>query len=279
MKTLWHKLPAWLQSIIWFLVLLYPVVLLNQTLIQVNVYTLSEFPWALALVLLSLWGFWQFTTGATYPFGVSEHRRRLSSIDMPSNNSKAIPLLLSLSLLLFVYSVNAIGFGLFDTDQTAQLQFIQFVGSAPTWTGPLLLLAAALTAGIVEEIVFRGYMQKILTEAYGPWISFFLVATLFAIGHLLPIELIIPYMLVSIAFSWVAHTIDSVIPGILVHILFDFMAFMLILYNLPVSQPDYLFELIPINIVLVILSAAGLYYFGNNIGQKEANMKSKESII
>ena len=66
-----------------------------------------------------------------------------------------------------------------------QFAFIQFLSTAPKTTAILLLLAAALTAGIVEEIVFRGYIQKLIEDEYGVIFSNFIKCVLDRVLHVL----------------------------------------------------------------------------------------------
>ncbi len=269
MKSIWSNTPTWIKAIIYVIVLLYPILIFNQSLIINNLSVLPSMPWALFICLCTLWLFWQFCTGASIPFGASEYRKHMSSTQAPPYNSRVSVLSISIALFLFVYAINAVGFGLFGTDQTAQLAFIKLVGSASGISGPALLLAAALTAGVVEEIVFRGYIQRLMTIHYGVIVSFIFVAIIFTIGHLLPPELYLQYFLVSIAFSWVAHCIGSIVPGIIVHILFDFSAFLLVRSGSALAEPSYLADHMMISSLFTVLFAVLLYLLASRLSTRQ----------
>lgn len=50
--------------------------------------------------------------------------------------------------------------------------------------GPLLALGLVLTAGITEEILWRGYATERLAAWIGPWLASALSLMIFAIGHI-----------------------------------------------------------------------------------------------
>jgi Predicted metal-dependent membrane protease len=79
---------------------------------------------------------------------------------------------LALGLVLFgaVMAV-LVAFGLYD---------VTFVGPAPAWRAAGL----AIEAGVVEELLIRGVVLRLLWRAFGPLPAFVLSAALFGAGHL-----------------------------------------------------------------------------------------------
>lgn len=57
---------------------------------------------------------------------------------------------------------------------------IRWTGPAPLW-GPL---GKALQAGVVEELMLRAILLRLLWRAFGPWLAFALSAALFGLAHL-----------------------------------------------------------------------------------------------
>lgn len=57
---------------------------------------------------------------------------------------------------------------------------LRFVGWAPAWQSA----GAAAEAGIVEELMVRGLMLRLLWRAFGPIAAFLLSAAAFGVGHL-----------------------------------------------------------------------------------------------
>lgn len=88
-----------------------------------------------------------------------------------------------------------------------------------TPTALLVLLGAAVTAPIVEEVSFRGYLFPALSRWRGPWIAAVITALLFGAAHALVYPpLLLPLM---VAFGFGACLLfwftGSLLPGIALH--------------------------------------------------------------
>ncbi|MEN3281232.1 MAG: protease family protein [Solirubrobacteraceae bacterium] len=88
-----------------------------------------------------------------------------------------------------------------------------------TPTALLVLLGAAVSAPIVEEVSFRGYLFPALTRWRGPWIAAVITAVLFGAAHALVYPpLLLPLM---VAFGFGACLLfwftGSLLPGIALH--------------------------------------------------------------
>jgi uncharacterized protein len=88
-----------------------------------------------------------------------------------------------------------------------------------TPTALLVLLGAAVTAPIVEEVSFRGYLFPALTRWRGPWMAAVITALLFGAAHALVYPpLLLPLM---VAFGFGACLLfwftGSLLPGIALH--------------------------------------------------------------
>ncbi|MBB6368818.1 hypothetical protein FHR56_003999 [Xanthomonas sacchari] len=57
---------------------------------------------------------------------------------------------------------------------------IRWTGPAPAWGA----LGKALQAGVVEELMLRAILLRLLWRAFGPWLAFALSAALFGLAHL-----------------------------------------------------------------------------------------------
>jgi len=120
---------------------------------------------------------------------------------------------------------------IFDIDNSPQLAFIKSFSNYKAITAVPLLLVLAVTAGLVEEITYRGFMQNTTNKKYTKIVSYLIIGVLFAIIHFLPLMLILPYILVSIAYSFIADKQKSTGLVIFTHFLADFVLFMLIYLN------------------------------------------------
>lgn len=94
--------------------------------------------------------------------------------------------------------------------------FVQANGSTLEMGGFLLL--ALLVGPIMEEIVFRGYLQSSLSKKIPVWAAIIITSIIFAIGHS-PMILWPMYFLFSISWGWIYLRTGSLKMAILIHIL------------------------------------------------------------
>jgi uncharacterized protein len=88
-------------------------------------------------------------------------------------------------------------------------------------TALLVLLGAAVTAPIVEEVSFRGYLFPALTRWRGPWTAAALTAVLFGAAHALVYPPVLLPLMVAFGFGacllfWFT---GSLLPGVALHAL------------------------------------------------------------
>ena len=81
-----------------------------------------------------------------------------------------VGLLIGAAMFAAVMAVMA-GFGLYD---------IRALGAAPAWVS----LGKAVQSGVVEEIMIRAILLRLIWRAFGPWIAFAASAALFGFGHI-----------------------------------------------------------------------------------------------
>lgn len=97
--------------------------------------------------------------------------RRPSEIALrPLLPQLGVGLLIGATMFAAVMAIMAV-FGLYD---------IRGLGAAPAWTAA----AKAIQSGVVEEIMLRAVLLRLLWRAFGPWIAFTVTAALFGLGHL-----------------------------------------------------------------------------------------------
>ena len=226
MKKVWQKLPAWLKAMLLNIVLLYPIITINQTIIQLNLTYFPKFGVGLIPILILLYLYWKVITKWN-PF-THEDDIKLS-LRFPILNTKNIVNVIGLSsfTIITIY----LSYVIFDIDNSPQLGFIKSFSNYNATAAIPLLLGLAITAGIVEEVTYRGFMQNTTNRKYAKIVSYLIIGVLFAIIHFLPLELILPYILISIAYSFIADKQKSTSLVIFTHFLADFVLFMLIYFN------------------------------------------------
>ena len=98
----------------------------------------------------------------------------------------------------------------------------------PWWTVVAALLAVSLTAGVVEEAGYRGYMLSLLERRHG-WVqAILLTGFMFFLdhhfGHAYATWAFLPFfMLVSVLHGLLVYCTRSILPSVVLHALADFV--------------------------------------------------------
>lgn len=220
MKNLWNKLPAWLKATLQGLVLLFPILFLNQILIFTNLASTQPIAWGLPAVVIVLFLYWKLVKRLDSNTGEKDIK-----LDFKMELNKLSSWKQIFGLMFLTYSAIAIVYMIAPAENTQQAQLLQLFSNAEPLLAIPLLFALALHAGVVEEITYRGFMQNTVQRKYTKLVSYLIIGVLFAISHLLPLQLIIPYLLVSMTYSYVADKRKSVGLNIFSHFLIDFVIF------------------------------------------------------
>jgi len=185
-----------------------------------NTKFLTGIPWSLPVTALVMAGFWYYFTGGGYPSATRRARRdvtRRKSLSWPIWRAVGPPLVLSIiavtSLRLLLPSIVPIDAPKIALDLSSY-PFVTVMG---------LLLSVALTAGIAEEVAFRGYLQKPLEDSYGLPAALILTGVAFWLAHADKVEIShLPFHLVaSIFLGLSAYLTKSLLPAIIGHVLGD----------------------------------------------------------
>lgn len=103
------------------------------------------------------------------------------------------------------------------------------VAAGPSWTSWSLVLMGSLSAGICEEIGYRGYMQKPLEQKYGPIAAISLTSLVFVLIHLHQAWasgfVLVLMFLVSFMAGYLAYATKSLLLGIIAHVALDIINF------------------------------------------------------
>ena len=179
-----------------------------------NIQYFNVVPWAVPLVAIYMWFFWRHLQGYGPPAETSEHRRILM---------RAKPLsgyVWFWSLLAGTLGIVALVAGLRFANRMIALpeQTLSDLSQVPRYTMFALLLASAPVAGIIEEIAFRGYMQKPIEEKYGLFVAILITGTMFAVAHLDFTLVLWPYyVLVAAIYGTVTYLTNSILPAVVLH--------------------------------------------------------------
>ncbi len=198
----------------------------------VNTRIVTQLPWSLPVTLLLMWLFWLYATGRGYPLATREYRER-----MTRNKTLAAPvwraaLLAIIACLLATCSLRLVMPSIVAIDPPHMAIDVRAY-PVPTVIG--LTLALAISAGVVEEVAFRGYLQKSLEEAYGLLPALLVTGVAFWIAHADKVTLThLPFHLaVSVLLGTATYLTRSLLPAIIGHALGDALLLPAYVYQRP----------------------------------------------
>lgn len=120
-------------------------------------------------------------------------------------------------------------------------------------TGWLGILCIAVLGPILEELLFRGAITKVLLKKFSPVKAILISGLIFGIFHINPAQ-VVGACLSGFLFAWLYYRTKSLMPGILIHILNNSVAVWL---GLNYEGVDTTVELLgePIYIICLVVSA------------------------
>ena len=132
----------------------------------------------LPLILLFLWAFVKYFRGWGAPSATAAARREAASWKPLSKQQWQWAGLGSIAIFLFVPASVALTFRFVELPP-GLLDRSEEIAGMPLWVAIVYISMIALTAGIAEEVAFRGYMQKIIARSHGMWIAIIVTALIF----------------------------------------------------------------------------------------------------
>ena len=224
LNLLWSKVPLILRAIVSGILILV-VGQLPTGLIFLNLQTTPNIPWFLPVTVIWLWLFWKYLNGWGWPASTAEIRRQnlrahkiCTKVWLWSLLSGGIGLM-SVAGLIFVISHHAeLPSGAYEPPFD--------ITSFPPWTIFCFFLSIALTAGVVEEAAFRGYMLSQIQKRYG-WVwGIVITALVFYVVHLSHAYATIAFLPFFFAYSflhgYLVYLTRSILPSLVLHALVDF---------------------------------------------------------
>jgi membrane protease YdiL (CAAX protease family) len=140
-----------------------------------------------------------------------------------------------------------------------------------------VILVVAVVPAIVEELLFRGLIQKVFERLMSPVVSAILAGTVFGLFHLNPFE-VVPLIGIGVFLGMLRYRSQTILLPILVHFINNFIAILAVYYGLneeniliqQQSSPDagtMLFILI-VSISLFFISFVAYLRITHNISRK-----------
>lgn len=241
MKTiasLWAALPALVKAVLTsFAVSLLAGI--TSVAIFASMQFHPEIPWAFPATLILLAAFWFVMTGGVGPASArawARHVTRQGTMPPPVRRAAITAVLLSIALVavfrLLLPSLLPVAPPGLKIDLATYAPVVVFG----------ILMSVAVVAGVTEEVVFRGYLQKQLEDAYGLLPALLITGFFFWLPHFDTVSVTnMPYhMLASIVTGLLAYLTRSLWPAIIVHTTVDVVALPIYAWRQPTIAWDAL---------------------------------------
>ncbi|RJS59111.1 type II CAAX endopeptidase family protein [Bacillus sp. PK3_68] len=131
----------------------------------------------------------------------------------------AMVLIIASIFLIIAGDLFGLGYGNKKTDSLqSHLNFINFT---------IGFISAAVTSPVYEEILYRGFLYRWLRSKYGLVIGMIGSSFIFMLVHI-PTYNVLPITFISgLVFSWTYEKTKSIIPGMIIHAIFNALAVIL----------------------------------------------------
>ncbi len=219
----WQRIPVVIRAIVSGLF----VFAIAGSVARMVVLVLIPAPWSVVVMGGVLWAYWKYFSGSWWPKSTAEARSNRFRATELARGVWEWSLMAAMLVVVVMESGFVVTFRILKFPAEGWALGYDF-SAVPLWLAWLLVVMAALVAGITEEVGFRGYMQVPLEKRYGPVVGITIVSVVFVVFHLnqawAPPVL---FLLFAISVMWgiLAYTSGSLIPGIISHTVADIFNF------------------------------------------------------
>lgn len=211
-------------ELIWAAFLAYFIALAGQAvwtgLLTVNLASTPAIPWSVLLMAVLLWGIWQYLDGWGWPRSTAETRKsHLRANRLPGE-------VLGWALLAGGLSVAALAGYWMVMAKVVRLpgNGLANPSNIPALTTILAIGMGSLVSPILEQAGFFGYGQSFLERRFPKIETVVIIAVIYAFGPHPPTGSVlwprlVFYFLTGLTFAMMAYLTQSILPGLIVHIL------------------------------------------------------------
>jgi len=222
LAKLWQRTPVLVKTII--MIALVGIVGANGIGV---ISVLIPGPLSLIAMLAYLFLYWKFFSGRWGPNKTAETRKKYFRTGSLSPRLWKWSLLLAALFVLVFQSSLVVTFRLIQFPADLFAQGFGFE-SLPLWMAWTIILIAALSAGLTEEVGFRGYGLVPLEKRYGPVLANIIISVLFVVFHLnqaWSLPMLLHLFAAALLFAAFAQASGSLLPGIIAHTVLDIVNF------------------------------------------------------
>jgi membrane protease YdiL (CAAX protease family) len=184
-------------------------------------------PISLIVISAYLFLYWKFFSGSWGPKKTAEIRKKYFRAGSLSPKLWKWSLLLAILFVLVFQSGFVVIFRLFQFPADLFNQGFGFE-ALPLWTAWAIIILAALSAALTEEVGFRGYAQVALEEHYRPFPAIIIITVMFVLFHLnqaWALPALLQLFAAGLFASAFAYASGSILPGIISHFIIDIVNF------------------------------------------------------
>ena len=236
------KIPIWIKAIFFGFVILELGTRLWSVIALSNIKLSPGIPWSFPLMAILLFLIWKYLDGKGIPKSTQKTRHLWMRANALPSSLRKWSWISAVLLGATILSLIILGTRITDVP-SGQIDQIERISIYPFWTILSLIIMTSVVAGIIEEISFRGYMQKPMEIRYGPKLAILIVALFFTLLHLpnatITPQLIPIFFIGSIGWGVLAYLTNSIIPGIVIHIAVDIISYLWIWRNLEYAKTMY----------------------------------------
>lgn len=217
---LWRRIPVILRAAIIAEILCAIGDLPPGGLMLANLKFFPSVPWLLPATAVWLWMLWRWMNGAGWPRSTSESRRRdLRAFPLPGRVWRWALFAGGLGV------VSCMAFGLLlarfaNVPRDTYKLPVNF-SALPLWTVISILVAISVSAGVVEEAAFRGYLISPIARRHGWPVAILVSGVLFFVAHLNHSYITLAHLPFFLAISAVhgllVYRTGSILPAIVLH--------------------------------------------------------------
>lgn len=193
---------------------------------------------------------WIFTRGANF------RPADFLALRPPPLHTLLASLAAAVAGFFFAGALNAVNQWIVGPDVAAQYDVTRLFEVRSPLEGALLVFGVSVLAPIGEELVFRGYLMRVLGARHGMMRAALITSALFALIHLNPASVLALFAL-GLVFSLLRVWTGSIWPSIFAHALQNGTSSAMVLLGLAEESPDEL--AIGPALVLLAITAPLLY--------------------
>ena len=222
LAKVWQRMPVLVKA---FLMIFF-VGLIGANVMPIFYEALKP-PISLIVISAYLFLYWKFFSGSWGPKKTAETRKKYFRAGSLSPKLWKWSLLLAILFVLVFQSGFVVIFRLFQFPADLFNQGFGFE-ALPLWTAWAIIILAALSAALTEEVGFRGYAQVALEEHYRPFPAIIIITVMFVLFHLnqaWALPALLQLFAAGLFASAFAYASGSILPGIISHFIIDLVNF------------------------------------------------------